>query len=233
MSLFKTVSLKCPSCGAPQAFDAVHSLNADRRPDLRAQVLDGSFQSKACGKCEAEFRLEPSFNYIDHGRGQWIDAAPLGALLDWAGEEGRAQALFDDAYGPEASDDAKALGAAMTRRVTFGWAALREKLLAADQRLDDLTLELVKTAILRSGLPAELDKDTDLRLLDAGPKALVFGWQDAATGAVGATLEVARGLYDQIDADDAGAWAELRASIGAGLYVDVARLYRVNPAPRA
>ena len=35
MSLFLTQELPCPSCRTPVSFELVHSVNADRRPDLR------------------------------------------------------------------------------------------------------------------------------------------------------------------------------------------------------
>ena len=35
MSLFATVDVPCPSCGKPVSFEAVNSVNAVGRPDLR------------------------------------------------------------------------------------------------------------------------------------------------------------------------------------------------------
>ena len=44
MSIFESTELACPACGAINAFEAVNSVNADRRADLRRAILDGSFQ---------------------------------------------------------------------------------------------------------------------------------------------------------------------------------------------
>ena len=41
MSLFESAKSPCPKCGTPHAFEVVASVNADRRPDLRAAILDG------------------------------------------------------------------------------------------------------------------------------------------------------------------------------------------------
>ena len=43
MSLFKETVIDCPSCARELSFETVHSLNADRRPDLRAEILNGSW----------------------------------------------------------------------------------------------------------------------------------------------------------------------------------------------
>ena len=65
MSIFKAMQLTCPVCRKAFDYEAVHSVNADRRPDLRAAILDGSFQQVDCPSCRARFRLDPSFNYLD------------------------------------------------------------------------------------------------------------------------------------------------------------------------
>ena len=51
MSLFETTKLPCPLCGTEVSFNAVHSVNADRRPDLRDAIIAGTFQQEACSSC--------------------------------------------------------------------------------------------------------------------------------------------------------------------------------------
>jgi hypothetical protein len=53
---------------------------------------------------------------------------------------------------------------------------------------------------------------------------LVFGWILASDETIGDTMRVKRALYDQIAADEDGAWADLRADISAGYFVDLNRL---------
>src|SRR5678815_2165427 len=87
MSIFKTVELPCPTCATRVSLELVHSVNADRRPDLRQAVLDGTFQREQCPACGLAFRVEPEFTYIDVGRGQFVtvggmrnaDSIPVGA----------------------------------------------------------------------------------------------------------------------------------------------------------
>lgn len=224
MSLFKPTTLTCPACRADVPFDAVHSINADRRPDLRLAILAETFQQQACPNCRTVFRLDPQFNFMDLENHQWINAAPLAALGDWKAQEATAQGLFDEVYGEQAPDAAREIGASLNRRVTFGWAALREKLLAAANGLDDVTLELCKSAVLRSGTPAPVSAATELRLIAVEGDELVFGWLLAADESLGPVLRVSRALYDQIALDADGDWEDLRAEIDAGLFVDLNRL---------
>lgn len=231
MSIFRTTALKCPACGSAVDFEAVYSVNADRRPDLRAAILDETFQEKDCPSCGESFRLDPDFNLLDTQRRQWIAAAPLNSLRHWKDLEQRAQALFERAYGPEASEGAQAIGRSLQTRVTFGWPALREKLLARDHELDDLSIELCKAWIMRN-VDSPVSAESELRLLQVDDTQLGFGWLLAADGSLGPTMQVERSLYDQIAADEAGDWGELRDEIGAGYFVDINRmLIEPEPAP--
>ncbi len=223
MSIFRPTTLPCPACGTPVEFEANHSVNADRRPDLRNDILEETFQEQACPKCGESFRLDPEFNLLDMQRGQWIAAAPLASLGQWKEMEDRAKSIFDRAYGDDAPEAAQEIGKTLTPRVTFGWPALREKLLAHDNDLDDVTLELCKAFIMRS-VDSPIAAESELRLLDVGPEGLSFGWLLSADGSLGPTMKVARTLYDQIAADEDGAWEELREEVSAGYFVDINRL---------
>ncbi len=166
MSLFNTTTIQCPSCKADHTFDAVSSVNAERRPDLRASILDDSFQARVCETCEKRFRLDPLLTYFDTVRDQWVLVQPMEGLARWPDLEQQALDTFAKAFGDAAPLAARAIGATMSVRVTFGWAALREKLLCADHLLDDVVLEALKCGLLRSLPDAPLDDETELRLLD-------------------------------------------------------------------
>lgn len=230
MSLFRTVSLTCPACATAQDFDAVLSVNADRRPDLRRAIADDAFQRVECRHCAQPMRLDPDFTLLDQGQGLWVAAQPLAGLSNWPQREEAGRAMFDEAYGAGAPQGAQAIGAALRPRVTFGWAGLREKVFLADQGLDDVTVELLKMATLHSGAPAPVAADTELRLVDVQGDDLVLAWMLSTDQSVDSTLRVARALYDDIAADEAGAWAPLRGKVSAGLFVDLNRMLIV-PAP--
>ena len=117
MSRFQTQTLSCPSCGEPVEFEAVISVNADRRPDLRLAILDASFQRQACPKCGTSFRLDPEMNYLDVARGQWLAAFPIAKLAQWKTIEEQASSTFARAYGEQASAAARAIAA---RAVALG-----------------------------------------------------------------------------------------------------------------
>jgi len=146
MSIFKTVELPCPTCATRVSFELVHSVNADRRPDLRQAVLDRSFQREQCPACGLAFRVEPEFTYIDVGRGQFITVWPLSKQGDWKAIEQQSQAMFDKSFGKGATPEARKIGDKLALRVVFGWEALNEKLIAAEHGVDDRALELVKVA---------------------------------------------------------------------------------------
>jgi hypothetical protein len=223
MSIFHTVNVPCPACGATVEFDAVYSLNADRRPDLRAAILDGSFQRKDCPQCSEEFRMEPEITYIDVGRGQWIAAYPIEKRTQWPQIEEGARATFSRAYGDRASAAAREIGAGMKARVVFGWTGLAEKLLAHENGLDDVILELTKTAMLRGMEKPPLAIGSSLRLAAVEEEHLIFGWISEAKGELRELLRVPRALYNDIAASP-GPWESLRGSLTAGLFVDVNRL---------
>lgn len=222
MSLFLTEELPCPDCGTAVSFDLVHSVNADRRPDLREAILDRSFQREPCPACGHAFRVEPELTYIDVRRGQWIAAWPASQRADWQALEQASASAFDKAFGADAPGPARTLGEALRPRVVFGWPALAEKLIAAEAGIDDGTLELVKAGVLRSSDELPVGDGGELRLLGVEEDTLVLGRIDAQTEDLRYVLRLPSAAVSEIEAD-AEAWAPLRADLSAGLYQDLNR----------
>ncbi len=223
MSLFQTETARCPFCRGTIAFEAVYSVNADRRPDLREQILDGSFQREICAGCGKPMRMQPDFAYLDAGRRRWILVEPATGLATWPELEAAAREVFALGYGAGANPVARALGASLVPRVTFGWAALREKLVCDAAGLDDVALECTKLLMLRGLDDAPLADGVDLRLLEATEEELTFAWMRTADEAMTEMLTAPHALYDGVAADPV-AWAEIRDALSGGLYVDVNRL---------
>jgi len=223
MSIFNPVSLACSKCGTPIPFQAVNSVNADRRPDLRAAIIEGTFQRETCRNCAAGLRLEPEFVYLDVARQHWILVRPAGRLAEWLELEQAAQGIFDTAFGARASSLARKVGESMRVRATFGWPALQEKLLCSELGLDDMILELVKIAVLRTQDALPLGDTTECRLIGRTDRDLVFAWLDAATEETVEIMEVPRSVYDGIAADLV-AWQAVRAELAEGPFVDLHRL---------
>ncbi len=226
MSLFQPKNLVCPACKALVSMDAVGSINADRRPDFREAILASDFQDVTCGSCHAAFRLQPEFNYLDVGRGQWIASFPAARMADYPLEEAEAVQLFAQSYGDRAPAMAREVGKGLSVRVTFGWPAIREKLLIREHGLDDVIVEMAKLDLLRRLPEAPMKPGVELRLVNATDDTLVMVWLQADTEAVIEELIVPRALYDAIAAasDD---WAPLRARLTEGAFVDMQRLYMV------
>ena len=223
MSMFQSEKVSCPSCGKAVDFTVVYSVNADRRPDLREAIIDSSFQRQDCPECGKTFRLEPEMTYIHVAGKQWILCQPFSKIVAWNELEEQARSTFALAYGPTVSRGAQAIGRDLQVRITFGWAALREKLVCAQRGLDDVTLDLLKFALLRDLDDSPLADDTELRLVDIQEDQIALAWIQAATERFVETLEVPRELYDDIVADQAG-WQDLRSELSAGPFVDLRRL---------
>ncbi|MGZ5130280.1 MAG: CpXC domain-containing protein [Caldimonas sp.] len=223
MSQFSIATVVCPACAAEVTFDLVQSVNADRMPSLRAEIIARTFQSKACPTCGTTFRVQPQFNYVEHGRDLWIAALPLERLPHWQEEEAAAEARFERVYGPRSSPFIQAIGKRLVRRLAFGWAAVREKLVIADLGLDDVTVELCKSAVLRASASAPVGLGAEMRLLGADETHLGFAWLRSLDESVLQTVRASRKLYDEIAADEGGEWKPLRGQLG-GMLVDLERL---------
>jgi hypothetical protein len=229
MSIFTSADLACPACGAVNAFEAVASVNADRRADLRRAILEGTFQRQPCVGCGRAFRLDTDFVYVELKRRHWIAARPVSGFDRWPGHEAEARAVFDAAYGPGAPAAVRALAGETVPRLVFGWPALREKLIAAEAGLDDTVLELLKMAMLRNLPETPFAADTTLRLIGvADDGALVTAWVANPDDATTAVKGVPRELYDAIAADAAdprkSPWGAALAAFADALFVDVDRL---------
>jgi len=224
MSLFSSMTVTCPTCDSSFTVDAVGSVNADRRPDLRDEILDNSFQTVTCDTCGDSFRLEPDFNYLDMGRGQWIAGKPVGRRADYEQAEAETQQDFDRSYGPSTGPGAQEIGKALQARLTFGWPAVREKILINESGLDDELVELLKIELLRRLPEITLTSETEMRLVGAGDDTLEIVWINPMTEEVTQSVNVRRELYDEV-AGNAEGWAPIAEQLHQGMFVDAQRLY--------
>ncbi|MCV2864952.1 CpXC domain-containing protein [Defluviimonas sp. WL0075] len=230
MSMFSTLPVACPNCGTENEMDIFQSVNADRRPDLKAAILDGRFQTKPCTSCATEFRPDPDFNYLDSAAGIWVSARPIAALGQWDAEIAKAADDFALAYGDRAGEAAREIGRNLKARLTFGWPAIREKILIADAGLDDVAIETVKLVILQTRSGNILQEGAELRLIDADDARLTFAWVSIGGGETLQSFAAQRELHDAVrDGED---WAETRTGLSGDLFVDIQRNFIV-PEPVA
>jgi hypothetical protein len=223
MSIFEPAEVPCPACGAMLTFDLSASVNADRRPDLRLDILAGTFQQVTCDGCSGVTRLPPALTYMDVKRGQWILAKPAADFGNWTLLEAIARQAFELSYGAAASAPARTIGRGLRPRIVFGWAALREKLLAKEEGIDDVSLELLKLAAVRQISGAPLNDETELRLVYADEETLTLAWLISETERELSSLELPRSSIAGIEADENG-WAALRGQLNEALFVDFGRL---------
>ena len=71
--------------------------------------------------------------YLDVKRGQWTGVFPEARVTEWQGLAKQSQTAFERGYGAKASAVAREIGARLKPRLVFGWAASREKLVAAEE----------------------------------------------------------------------------------------------------
>lgn len=224
MSIFDSLHLTCPVCSTKFDYEAVHSVNADRRADLRTAIVDGSFQQVDCPSCKTRFRLDPSLNYLDIRNGLWIAAEPVTGLNDWKQREDNGRSLFERAYGADAAVMARDIGKTLRPRVTFGWPALREKIVVAMSGLDDVAVEACKAAAMRSQKELQFSAEADLRLVDVKGDKLLLAWINPSDNTVGEILAVPRSLHDEIVADEDGDWSSFKSDYEGALFVDLNRM---------
>ncbi len=224
MSMFFPVEATCERCAAKTSFRLAASVNADRRPDLRQAILDGTFQAETCPGCGAALRLPVHLSYLDLGRGQWVLAEDPVALPAWREAEQHASQVFDGAYGKDASRPAQELGAGLRPRLVFGWTAFRELLHADSLRLDPVTLELLKLLLLRTVPNPPIDEDTELRLIGGTQTLFELGWIESRTEKFLSGLSISRDIYDSIELH-AASWAKLHQMLDGAPFLDYRRLF--------
>lgn len=224
MSLFTSMNVQCPNCNETQNINAVGSVNADRRPDYRDAILDESFQIITCSNCETKFRTEPLFNYLEVAKGHWIAAMPARQMPDFLEIEDEVNATFSTSYGDQAQASARDIGKDLNPRLTFGWPAVREKILIASLDLDDVTVELLKLDLLRRLPDAPLAPGIELRVVTGDTEYLGFAWVNSGSEEVVQSFTANRELLDEITGNPEG-WASIRSQLTNGPFVDMQKLY--------
>jgi hypothetical protein len=209
MSTFVPAVVRC-RCGAEQRVEVADSLHVSSRPDLRAAILAGEFHRFACPSCGAFTRVDKLFAYTDFPRHQWFTVVP-DAQLDHRGEWLRfAERSFRAVFVERALPMVTEWAPRFTRRVIFGMASLREKLVAFDAGLDDRRLEQLKIELVASSRLI-FAPGCYCFLVSATDDELVFEWavpeQRTTTEA-----RISRTEYDQLVPSDATRATELFAT---------------------
>ncbi len=149
MSTFTPRTVRCP-CGTLRKADLADGLHISRLPDVRAQILDGTFHNVACPACGVISVVHTKTLYTDFERFHWVAVAPPWLVGDWAAWSDVVLSEFDHNLRVAASPLVQDLAERFVVRLVFGLDALAEKLRAWDAGLDDRVLEGLKFRLYQS-----------------------------------------------------------------------------------
>lgn len=218
MSTFAPATLMCP-CGERVHADVADGLHISRLPEVRRAILDGTFHRFPCPACGRVLQIEKLLAYTDFPRRHWFTVVPERDLAI----RGRWIQLADESFRTTMVDRAapivKSWAPEFTRRVVFGLASLREKLVLSDEGLDDRLIELLK-----------LDLRRELGLLEE-PGAYLFVSRRSSSrsivvefsrpgGAGTSEAEVSLDGYEELAAADPDELAARVPGMWDGLVVD-------------
>lgn len=145
MSTWAAHAIVCPSCGHQHEIPLLKGMHITRLPEVRASIMDGTFQVFACPECGAPTGVERPTVYTDFP-GKLYIAMELSGEVDVLALRAAHQSVFDQCFlfGPDVAAD---LAQGMTCRLVLGIRALREKVLAFHHGIDDRALEGVKLVV--------------------------------------------------------------------------------------
>lgn len=149
MSILQTFVLDC-DCGARVETECCLSINAERHPQLRAALLDRTLHQFQCGACGGSLAVEKKLAYVDLPRCEFYSVAPERDRGDERALAEDAVAAWQLAFGSQAPVSVGALFdlERFAVRLCFGLEELREKVVAREAGLDDLSLEIVKAELM-------------------------------------------------------------------------------------
>jgi hypothetical protein len=144
MSIFHLQTIVCASCGGEISVKMVDSANPTRHPQFRAQLLDGTFGRAVCQSCGAAHDLERSLVWTDLPNRLCACVLPGAAREDWPTVERETRRTLGRVLREEGPDAVRSWGRSLRLRVAFSLVELREKVLCADNGVDDGVVECLK-----------------------------------------------------------------------------------------
>ena len=146
MSNWVKEEVACVRCHAPIAAARAATINVQRHPATRGQLLDGSFHRVTCGACGHVAQFDAHMLFSDFARGEFVEVQPSASSASWADHALSTPRVFGDGLA-----QARAAGVVPERvrvRLVYGLAGLADKLRAWDAGLDDRVIELAKLALV-------------------------------------------------------------------------------------
>ncbi|MCB9765482.1 MAG: CpXC domain-containing protein [Alphaproteobacteria bacterium] len=225
MSISELEALACDHCGATIRARVFTSVNAERHPHLRDEILARRFHVFACPTCGQDTLVDGKVLYLDLGRRQLLGVYPRDRMADAATAAQEVFETWQESF-VEGPPPTRPLAKRMLVRVCFGLEELREKLVIDAAGLVDLYVEALKAGLLAGDPRFAALQVTGLSLDAVTPEgALRFiplGLGRATDGKV-PLIEIPEKAY----AEMAGRRGELLAAkpcLASGPHVSVARL---------
>jgi hypothetical protein len=196
----------CPNCGTRQQVLLAESANVQRSPAWRQTVLAGTWHRFECEACALPFRVERDALYTDLHRGALIGHFPRTRFAEREALEAQIAETWAQTITVEAPAAVAKRFQGPGPRIVFGHAALREKVVCFDARLDDRLVEAVKLLLLEGIDGREEAGVADLVLVEVRPRDEALAFQPVGPDgeAVGDhMLEAPLVMYRELEADRA------------------------------
>ena len=122
-----------------------NTINMQRHPAARDEILAGTFHRVTCGACGQVAQLDARMLFSDFPRGQFVEVRPTSEAASWREHAAETTGIFADGLA-----QARGLGLVGDPRVrlVYGLAGLADKLRAWDAGFDDRVVELAKLALV-------------------------------------------------------------------------------------
>lgn len=144
MTKYSVEELKCPKCGHPHQMRKYSVINVTEKPGMKEDILKNRIFNFDCENCDLVAPLTYESMYLDSKKKLAVclstEETDLEQLKNWKKKRG------------------------MTLRVVDNINDLKEKIMIAENLLDDRVVEIVKIAYLRR-LEEEMKEDTLMNIL--------------------------------------------------------------------
>jgi len=149
MSRCEIQQIACPTCGAGRDAKVFVSVNGARIKGAADRLIDGSWGALSCLQCGAEYHRPVPRLFTDLPGKLWLVCYDDPERGRYSMREEEANTIFEREWleRPPAAIREQALS--MRRRICFGPAQLREKLLLRRHGFDDRMVECLKLVLMR------------------------------------------------------------------------------------
>ena len=149
MSRCEVQRVICPACGASRETKVFLSVNGARIKSAADRLIDGSWGLVCCLKCGADYHRPAPRLFTDLPGGLWIVRYDGAERTRYALLEEDANQIFEREWLERPPAAIRDQARSVQRRVCFGSAQLREKLLLRRHGIDDRIMECVKLVVMR------------------------------------------------------------------------------------